>query len=116
MLRLRLKIWERGVLIAVEINLRSSILIPSRSWLFLDSNVLRISQKWTGPVCPRSSCLNSGRSLRYLSGVVTVGKIFSEILEPIFVKKLLNSSAISWGSVTSVSLTVIFSTFVFLHS
>jgi hypothetical protein len=91
---LRLKIWARGTQISVITCFNSLILIPSRSQLFLDLKVFMSSQSRLGPTSVSTRFSRFGYSGINSIGSTEVGRTDSEIVLPISVKKLLNSSAL----------------------
>ena len=108
---LRLKIWARGTQISVITCFNSLILIPSRSQLLLDSNVFMSSQSKFGPTSVSTRFSRLGYSGIKSIGSTVVGRTDSEMVLPISVKKLLNSSAMSCGSEICSPLTESFSIF-----
>jgi hypothetical protein len=85
------------------------VLIPSKSQLFLVSKDLTTSHRWLGPNSSKLRLATFGLSGMRLMGSVEVGRTELEMVLPILVKNLLNSSAMRDGSDICFPSTVIFS-------
>ena len=114
-LRLRLKMWDSGVLISMATDFKSFIETPSISKLDLGWNPLIMSTISPGLVRENSS-VGALLFFRKLSGSMFVSPIDFTTSLPAFAKYLLNSLGMIFGSSMGWPCTVILLIFDFFGS
>ena len=106
LVKLRLKMWERGWEISLIINLIILDDIPSQSGLFFADIFFTVFTMCSGVVFCRFRLAKWGFSGKYWAKFILETGTASEMSFPTFTKKLLNVFAISVGS-ESISLSLL---------